>query len=301
MSQEDPAEQLHILRRQRMDAIKKCEFKQARFIDQQMTLIKQNMAKTNIDDRRRSAEALYETEKEAIRLAAANKYSEATTLIYQAKTAFQKHIQQIEQAQKEALESLEEENAKDLELSQIRVIPDALVLKNKAQTSAVIRDYDAADMYFQESQDTERDTRTVLREEVNDSYRIKREKLLEQFEKDRKTCREAYRHKIEEILRKHRLAGTRLDLRLGMRAHTLKLPLRERFDVDEPELDVDEIDEQVEWRAQSTGSARGPSTNSMRGPSSSSMRASTPSSPQKTLSGSFSPRAERTIGRFLPE
>lgn len=288
MSQEDPAEQLQILRRQRMEAIKSCEFKQARFIDQQMTLIKQNMAKTRIDDRRRSAEALYEMEKEAIRLAAANKYSEATTMIYQAKTAFQKHIQQIEQAQKEALESLEQENAKDLELSQIRVIPDALVLKNKAQTSAVIRDYDAADMYFQESQDTERDTRNVLREEVNDTYKTKREKLLEQFEKDRKTCRDSYRHKIEEILRKHRLAGNRLDLRLGMRAHTLKLPLREKFDVDELELD-EELDQGLDWRVQSARVVRPTS------PGSASM------SPQKTLSGSFSPREDKTGGRLTPK
>lgn len=290
MNQEEGADELRILRQQRMDAIRACDFKQARIIDQQMTQIKRNMAKTRVDDRRRSAEALYEQEKEAIKVAAAVRYSAATSDIFQAKTAFQRGIQQIEQAQREALEWLEQQHAKDLELSQIRVVPEALRLKNMAQTSAVIRDYDAADAYFIESELTDKDTKDIRCEEVSETYAIRKEKLIAQFDADRRVCRETYTRKIQEILRKHRLAGERLDLRLGMRAHTLKIPLNEKFDMDELEFSDDE-----EIMAEQRGVPQSaPVSPTLARPLSAS---SSPGSRQRNMGGSFSPREERSSPR----
>ena len=301
MNQTEASDELRILRQQRMAAIRACEFKQARHIDHQMTLIKQNMAKTQVDDRRRSAEALYEQEKEAIKLAAANKYSEATAQIFEAKTAFQRGIQQIEQAQREALEWLEESHAKALELSQIRIVPEALVLKQKAQTSAVIRDYDAADTYFIESELTDKDTKDVRRDEVSERYAARKEALLAQFEVDRKTCRESYKKKIQEILRKHRLAGKRLDLRLGMRAHTLKLPINERFDLDDLEF-TEEDDLVTDKRPQSMGAMRTvASAPTSPGSIGSPKSPSKPGSRQSNMGGTFSPRPERSPSRFIPD
>lgn len=292
----DPNEELSLLRKERLEAIRNCDFKKAREIDNTLKTLKETIAFNLKDDQERQNLAEFDLEKEAVMLEAEKAYSDATSTIFAARSTYQKKMVELQQKHQEELTALASGHARDLELATLREVPLSNMYRKGAQVSALIQNYDQAETLFKISQDTLESTLQERQDEVSRNYETIREQVYTRHMNEDKICEDNYLKSVDNIIRKHHETNENLRKRLEFRAYQLRISLD---DVEMPifndvELITDDIEggddiELVKPRALSRSSDTSPK----KSPKS-------PKSPVRRFSSSNSPKSPISVKRSSP-
>lgn len=220
----DKSEELATLRRERLIAISRCEFKKARDIDNQLQRLKETFTHNQKIDNERRAQSEFDLERENVMSEAEKAYSDATSKIFDAQHAFQKKMASLQQKHADELSFLNESFAKDLELASIREIPEFSIYRKQAQVSALVQKYDLAELLFTLAEQTREATLQERQEKVNQTYEILMNQVLDRQNAEDKTCEDMFLKHADSIRRKHQEENERLMKRLECRAISLKIP-----------------------------------------------------------------------------
>lgn len=219
--------ELATLRAQRIQAVNQLEFNKAREIDNQMEKLKREMRKSQKSSLYQNAQKTYEAERDAILFDSESKYNESTRNLFEEKVKYQKKLTALKEQHALELQQLSDKYAKELELITLRQVPEAVILKEQARTSAMIHNYDTANMKLKQCNEITDQTFEKRQEEVHFHYAQLREALLDKHRAQIETSRQVYLKNISFIEKKHVETTDILQKRLELRASTLKVPVEE--------------------------------------------------------------------------
>lgn len=221
----DFKDELAALRAQRIQAVNQLEFNKAREIDNQMEKLKREIKKLHKSDMYQTAQKTYEIERDAIIFDSESKYNESTRNLYEEKVKYQKKLKALKEQQALELQQLSDKYAKELELITLRQVPEAIILREQARTSAMIHNYDTADIKLKQCNEVTDQTYEKRQEEVHLHYAFLRDALIEKHKAQIQTSKQVYLKNIAFIEKKHEETANVMQKRLELRASTLKVPV----------------------------------------------------------------------------
>ena len=219
--------ELVALRAERIKAVNELEFNKAREIDNHMERLKKEIKKLSKSCMAQNAQKTYEAEREAILFDSEAQYNESTRTLVNEKVKYQKKIAALKEQQAFELQQLAEKYAKELELITLRQVPEANILRQQAKTSAMIHNYDTANIKLKLCNEVTDQTHEQRQVDVHSHYAQLREALIEKHKVQIEASRQIYLKNISFIERKHNEANTVLQKRLDVRACTLKAPIEQ--------------------------------------------------------------------------
>lgn len=191
--------ELSMLQKQRNMAISECEFAKARAIDCHIDRLKEEIAHTQRNSKRIQNELVYDMKKEEVRMKAAQILQETRDRIFAKQALHQQRLMELHRLHSEELVDFANQFTDALQLETTRIIPDAVYLRRQAQFNAKNRNYAAAEMLIEESNQTRIEKTARNQDEIQNVFEGRKLRILKRHDNDNAMCIEKQEKEIELI------------------------------------------------------------------------------------------------------
>ena len=219
--------ELSLLQTQRNQAITECDFAKARAIDVHMERLKEEIKYTKQNSTEIQKELALDMKREEIRAEAAKQLQDVREQIYAVQTAYQQRLMKLHKIHSEELVRFAEQYAAALELESTRACPDAVLLQRQAQYTAKLRDYEAAEALFQQSNQMRQDKTAKTQDQVHAMFEKRKERMLRRHEEEDALCQEKQDREIEVIENEYGKSLVKLRNVLAKKATDLDVKLKD--------------------------------------------------------------------------
>ena len=234
------SKELEILRKQKMESIKNCDFLQAKAIDAQINQLKGSLTNQRHEVERSQAQIQYSIEVETVRSRASEVYNQFYNELFAIKTNFHKRQTNLQQRHSESSMKISEDYAKELELETIRAIPEADTMKKEAQIRARNGQFDLADNLYHESNDLREKTIKERQDAVHVKYGQLIRQLEEKQQEDFEYLKQKQQQDYTEVMHKYDKEMDKLEKRL--QAASINLGVERNYETENKIFKVLEFD-----------------------------------------------------------
>lgn len=217
--------ELEVLRVQRKDAIRDCDFAKVRALDCHIDRLKEEIGHLEKGSNMIQRDLAFDLKKEEMRLRASEELQSLQTALFGIRASYQKRLGDLEESHKKEIDELGARYSEALELAAIRSVPESELLTRQAQFSAKMRDYSTAEALLDQSQQTRADSTTGRQDEVHQLFDRRRERIERRQAAEEQGVLEKLEREIEIREKKFELTMVHVKNSLAKTAADLKIRL----------------------------------------------------------------------------
>jgi len=191
--------QIAVLQKQRIEAIKQCDFGKSKAIDVHIKTLQEQEKNDSFVKRKQTAEQEYSLIEEKIKVEIITIQQEMEMAISQKKSEFAQRLVEIHRKHSERVEEMAYHYAANLETETNRVVPEAQALVTSAKLKAKYGEYELAEKILEESKVIHQNSVDKRIEELNLAYQAQQVEMEKRHQEEINNCESKREKKIIEI------------------------------------------------------------------------------------------------------